>query len=86
MRKCGWIAFRRFTLDRMPHRTSRTNWSWLRWLIESNLRQHSGFKRNFRLKEKIRSMGNGLFHKNYLFEASGNHLVLRLGISVYSPG
>jgi hypothetical protein len=64
----------------MTRRRSGTNWSWLRWLIESNLRQHPGFQGDFRLEEKIQSLGNGLFHKNYLFEASGKHLVLRLGI------
>jgi hypothetical protein len=52
----------------------------LRWLIEFNLRQQAGFQRDFRLEEKIRSLGSGLFHKNYLFEASGRYLVLRLGI------
>ena len=52
----------------------------MRWLIEFNLRQHPGFQKTFRLEEKIRSLGNGLFHENYLFEASGKYLVLRLGI------
>ena len=64
----------------MTRRRSRTNWSWLRWLIEFNLRQQPGFQKTFRLEEKIRSLGKGLFHENYLFEASGKCLVLRLGI------
>jgi aminoglycoside phosphotransferase len=51
----------------------------LRWLIEFNLRQHPGFRKNFRLEEKIRWLGTGLFHENYLFEASRKPLVLRLG-------
>jgi aminoglycoside phosphotransferase (APT) family kinase protein len=51
----------------------------LRWLIESNLRQQPGFLRDFWLEEKIRSLGTGLYHRNYLFEASGKSLVLRLG-------
>jgi hypothetical protein len=67
-------------LDRMTRRRSGTNSSWLRWLIEFNLRQNPGFQRHFRLEEKIRPLGNGLFHNNYLFEASGRYLVLRLGI------
>jgi hypothetical protein len=69
-----------FSLDLMTHRRSGTNWSRLRWLIESNLRQHSGLQKNYRLEEKIRPLGNGLYHKNYLFEASGRYLVLRFGI------
>jgi len=64
----------------MARRKSGTNWSWLRWLIEFNLRRHPDFQKNFRLEEKIRPLGSGLFHKNYLFEASGKDLVLRLGI------
>jgi aminoglycoside phosphotransferase (APT) family kinase protein len=64
----------------MTRRTSGTNWSWLRWVIEFNLRRHPGFQKNFRLDGKIQALGSGLFHKNYLFEASGKHLVLRLGI------
>jgi aminoglycoside phosphotransferase (APT) family kinase protein len=67
-------------IARMTRRRSGTNWSWLRWLIESNLRRHPGFQKNFRLEEKIRLLGSGLFHKTYLFEASGKHLVLRFGI------
>ena len=63
----------------MTRRRSGTNWSWLRWLIEFNLRQHAGFQQNFRLEEKIRWLGTGLFHENYLFEASSKPLVLRLG-------
>jgi aminoglycoside phosphotransferase len=64
----------------MTRRRSGTNWSWLRWLIEFNLRRHPGFQKAFRLEEKIRPLGKGLFHENYLFEASGKFLVLRLGI------
>jgi aminoglycoside phosphotransferase len=64
----------------MTLRGSGTNWSWLRWLIEFNLRRHPGFRKDFLLQGKIRSLGNGLFHENYLFEASGKYLVLRLGI------
>jgi aminoglycoside phosphotransferase (APT) family kinase protein len=64
----------------MTRRRSGTNWSWLRWLIESNLREHAGFQKPFRLEEKIQSLGNGLFHENYLFKVSGKYLVLRIGI------
>lgn len=64
----------------MTRRRSGTNWSWLRWLIESNLRRHPDFQKNFRLEEKIQPLGSGLSHKNYLFEASGKCLVLRLAI------
>jgi aminoglycoside phosphotransferase (APT) family kinase protein len=63
----------------MTGRRSGTHWSWLRWLIESNLRQQLGFERNFRLEEKLRSLGTGLYHHNYLFEAGGKSLVLRIG-------
>jgi hypothetical protein len=63
----------------MTGRSSGTNWSWLRWLIEFNLRQQPGFQKNFRLEERIRSLGTGLYHRNYLFEASGKCLVLRIG-------
>ena len=67
-------------LERMTRRRSGTNWPWLRWLVEFNLGQHPGFQRDFRLEDKIRSLGKGLFHENYLFEVSGKDLVLRLAI------
>lgn len=63
----------------MTRQRSGTNWSWLRWLIEFNLRRHPDFQKHFRLEEKIEALGSGLFHKNYLFEASGESLVLRVG-------
>jgi aminoglycoside phosphotransferase (APT) family kinase protein len=59
-------------------RRSGTNWSWIRWLIESNLCEHPEFETCFRLEHKIRSLGQGLFHRNYLFEVAGRVLVLRL--------
>jgi hypothetical protein len=62
----------------MARRRSGTNWSWLRWLIESNLRERPGFQKDFRLEESIQSLGQGLFHRNYLFEAGGAPLVLRV--------
>jgi aminoglycoside phosphotransferase (APT) family kinase protein len=65
--------------NRMTRRRSGTNWSWLRWLIEFNLRRHPDFPKHFRLEEKIEVLGSGLFHENYLFEASGESLVLRVG-------
>jgi len=65
-------------LDVMARHRSGTNWSWLRWLIESNLREQPGFEAGFELEEKIQSLGQGLFHRNYLFEARGELLVLRL--------
>jgi aminoglycoside phosphotransferase (APT) family kinase protein len=64
----------------MTRRRSGTNWPWLRWLIESNLRRHPAIQKNFRLEEKIRTLGSGLSHKTYLFEACGKYLVLRFGI------
>jgi hypothetical protein len=59
---------------------SGTNWSWLWSLIETSLslRQQPGFQENFRLEEKIQTLGDGLFHKNYAFEAGDKKLVLRL--------
>ncbi len=62
----------------MTRRRSGTNWSWIRGLIEFNLRQRPEFQKDFRLEEKIQSLGQGLFHRNYLFEAAGEVLVLRL--------
>jgi aminoglycoside phosphotransferase (APT) family kinase protein len=62
----------------MTRRGSRTNWSWLRWLIEFNLRQRPEFQKDFRLERRIEALGQGLFHRNYLFEAGGAFLVLRL--------
>ena len=37
------------------------------------------------MEGKIRPLGSGLFHKNYLFRASGKDLVLRLGIVERNP-
>jgi aminoglycoside phosphotransferase (APT) family kinase protein len=62
----------------MSRRGSGTNWSWLRWLIEFNLRQLPEFQEDFRLEKRIAALGQGLFHRNYLFEAGGAFLVLRL--------
>ncbi len=62
----------------MTRRGSRINWSWVRWLIESNLRQQPGFQKDFRLEEYIHSFGQGLFYQNYLFRVDGKPLVLRL--------
>jgi aminoglycoside phosphotransferase (APT) family kinase protein len=62
----------------MARRMSGTNWSWLRWLIESNLRKQPGFENAFHLEEKIQALGQGLFLRNYLFEAAGKVWVLRL--------
>ena len=62
----------------MTRRRSGTNWSRLRSLIESSLRQQPGFQENFQLKEKIWILGDGLFHKSYAFEAGDQKLVLRL--------
>jgi aminoglycoside phosphotransferase (APT) family kinase protein len=68
----------RFNRFRMTRRRSGTNWSQLRSLIESSLSQRPGFQKNFRLEEKIQTLGEGLFHKNYAFEAGDQELVLRL--------
>jgi aminoglycoside phosphotransferase (APT) family kinase protein len=54
------------------------NWSYLRWLIESNLRRQPGFRKDFRLNERLQNLGQGLFNWSYLFESSGQLLVLRL--------
>lgn len=62
----------------MARRRSGTNWSWLRWLIEFNLRKRPEFQENFRVEERLHSLGQGMFHENYLFEAAGANLVLRL--------
>jgi hypothetical protein len=62
----------------MARRRSGTNWSWLRWLIEFNLRKRPEFHEKFRVEERLQSLGQGLFHQNYLFEAAGEDLVLRL--------
>jgi hypothetical protein len=62
----------------MTRRGSGTNWSWLRWLIEFNLRQRPEFPKDFRLERRIEALGQGLFHRNYWFEAGGAFLVLRL--------
>ena len=62
----------------MTRRRSGTNWSWLRSLIEDSLRQQPGFQENFRLEGKIRTLGDGLGHKSYAFEAGDKKLVLRL--------
>jgi aminoglycoside phosphotransferase (APT) family kinase protein len=62
----------------MTRRRSGTNWSGLRSLIESSLRRQPGFQKNFRLDERIQTLGEGLFHKNYVFQAGDQELVLRL--------
>jgi hypothetical protein len=67
-----------FSCCRMTRRRSGTNWSRLRSLIKSSLRQQPGFQENFRLEEKIWTLGDGLFHKNYAFEAGDKRLVMRL--------
>jgi aminoglycoside phosphotransferase (APT) family kinase protein len=67
-----------FNCRRMTRRPWGMNWSQLRSLIESNLRQQPGFQKNFRLEGRIETLGEGLFHKNYLFEAGDQDLVLRL--------
>ncbi|HEX6565256.1 MAG TPA: aminoglycoside phosphotransferase family protein [Chthoniobacterales bacterium] len=61
----------------MRSRRSGTDWAWLRWLIESNLRRQPEFKK-FRLGRRLETLGQGLFNRNYLFETSGQSLVLRL--------
>jgi aminoglycoside phosphotransferase (APT) family kinase protein len=68
----------------MTRRRSGTNWLWVRWLIESNLRQRPEFQKDFRLEKRIEPLGQGLFHRNYWFEAGGAPLVLRL--SKIEPG
>ena len=62
----------------MRSRRSGPDGGYLRWLVESNLRGQPGFKKNFRLEENLRTLGQGLFNRNYLFEVSGNVFVLRL--------
>jgi aminoglycoside phosphotransferase (APT) family kinase protein len=62
----------------MARRRSGTNWSWLRRLIEVNMRKQPEFQQSFRVGERLQSLGQGLFHQNYLFEATGEDLVLRL--------
>jgi aminoglycoside phosphotransferase (APT) family kinase protein len=62
----------------MRSRRSGPDWAYLRWLVESNLRDQPGFNKNFRLEGKLQTLGQGVFNRNYLFEASGKTLVLRL--------
>ena len=62
----------------MGSHRSGLDWSYLRWLVESNLQGRPGFEPNFRLQGKLQNLGQGLFNRNYLFEASGRYLVLRL--------
>jgi aminoglycoside phosphotransferase (APT) family kinase protein len=62
----------------MSRRGSGTDWWWLRGLIEFNLRQRPEFQADFRLEKRIEALGQGLFHRNYLFEAGGEFLVLRV--------
>jgi aminoglycoside phosphotransferase (APT) family kinase protein len=50
----------------------------LRWLVEANLRGQPGFNKNFRLEDGLQTLGQGLFNRNYLFEAGGKAFVLRL--------
>jgi aminoglycoside phosphotransferase (APT) family kinase protein len=65
-------------VSRMRSRRSGPDWGYLCWLVESNLQGQPGFKPNFRLQGKLENLGQGLFNRNYLFEASGRYLVLRL--------
>jgi hypothetical protein len=60
--------------DAMTRRGSGTNWSWLRWLIEFNLRQRPGFQKDFRLDGRIETLGQGLFHRNYLRSTSAKRV------------
>jgi aminoglycoside phosphotransferase (APT) family kinase protein len=64
--------------NRMRSRRSEPDWGHLRWLVESNLRNQPRFGKNFSLKDKLRTLGQGLFNRNYLFEAGGKAFVLRL--------
>jgi aminoglycoside phosphotransferase (APT) family kinase protein len=62
----------------MRSRRSGPDWGYLRWLVESNLRGQPGFNKNFCLEDRLQTLGQGLFNWNYLFEAGGKALVLRL--------
>ena len=67
-----------FFFSRMRSRRSEPDWGHLRWLVESNLRNQPRFDKNFSLEDKLRTLGQGLFNRNYLFEAGGKAFVLRL--------
>jgi aminoglycoside phosphotransferase (APT) family kinase protein len=70
----------------MRSRRSGPDWGYLCWLVESNLQGQPGFEPNFRLQGKLENLGQGLFNRNYLFEASGRYLVLRLAKIDREPG
>jgi aminoglycoside phosphotransferase (APT) family kinase protein len=44
----------------------------------TSLSSQPEFPETFRVEERLQSLGQGLFHRNYLFEAAGEGLVLRL--------
>ena len=62
----------------MKSHRSGTNWAWLRSLLETNLQRQPGFKKNFRLQDRLETLGQGMFNRNYLIEVAGKALVLRL--------
>ena len=62
----------------MAKRRTTTDWSWLRWLIESNLRRQPGFPKDLRLETRLATDYDGLCHDNYFFAVAGQGFVLRL--------
>ncbi len=62
----------------MARRRATIDGSGLRELIESNLRDRSGFASNPRVEGKLTANHDGLFHDNYHFRANGQELILRL--------
>lgn len=62
----------------MRARRSGSDWSYLRWLVESNLQRQPEFKKGLRLGRRLETLGQGMFNRNYLVEVSDEMLVLRL--------
>lgn len=62
----------------MRSHRSGPDWSYLRWLVESNLQRQPEFKKGLRLGRRLETLGQGMFNRNYLVEVSGEMLVLRL--------
>jgi aminoglycoside phosphotransferase (APT) family kinase protein len=60
-------------------RKPRTDWGGFCRLIESTLREVPDFGPKVRVEGRLRASYEGLCHDNYLFEAGGRELVLRLG-------
>lgn len=71
---------REYELEPMARRRfSGPNWNELRWIAESSLSRTPAYAGRSRVEGRLTYRGEGIGHDNYVFEAGGDWLVLRLG-------